>query len=64
MCYLKQVYLLKYTEANITHGQKSLAGYSPWSREEKDQTERPAHTMDNVKLKFSLQTRAYQVVQW
>ena len=26
------------------HGQRSLAGYSPWGRKESDMTGRPAHT--------------------
>jgi len=26
------------------HGQRSLAGYSPWGHKESDRTERPTHT--------------------
>ena len=49
------------------HGQRNLAGYSPWDLEELDMTERPAHTqletsllgMETENSMFLLGTRSW-----
>ena len=38
-----------------SHGQRSLAGYSPWGRKESDMTERLSHTQNSFNLEVSLQ---------
>jgi len=35
-----------------THGQRSLAGYSPWGHKELDMTEHTAHTYECVKFRL------------
>ena len=43
-----------------SHGQRSLAGYSPWGRKESDTTERLTHT-----LKYSvLRTKMSDLIQY
>ena len=34
--------------AGESHGQRSLAGYSPWGRKESDRTERPTDTHEHA----------------
>ena len=48
--------LLQYFSLENPHGQKSLAGYSPWGHKESDTTERPStaqHTHIIHTQKFS-----------
>ena len=39
-----------------SHGQRSLAGYSPWGRQESDTTEVTAHTQEEMNVLGSPET--------
>ena len=50
-----------------SHGQRSLAGYSPWGHKESDTAERlttHTHRLQSVKLEFGIALSAFLPVTW
>ena len=54
---------LQYSCPGETHGQTSLAGYSPWGRKESDMTEETRHTRRAAKFSEEKFVELFQLIK-